>query len=153
MARVLPVIVIAALMIYALADCVMTPRDRVPRGLPKGLWIILILVPVVGPLAWLFMSRMAGSAPYQRGRQGSWNPTSPSNNPRGGIFGRKAKPVAPDDDETFLADLDWQARKAHYERQRRQREAEEEARKKKQREERRRQAEAGEDDESDTSAS
>lgn len=103
-------------MIYALADCALTPRWRVPSGLPKGLWIVLILVPVIGPIAWLVTSRLAG-------------------NPRGdGGLGRarmrRAKPVAPDDNDAFLADLDWQARKAHYERLKREREAaEREARK------------------------
>ena len=115
MARVFPVILIAALLIYALADCIMTPRDRVPRGLPKGLWIVLILVPVIGPVAWLALSRLSGTAPYQCGATPSPAPAAPPKN----FFARKPKPVAPDDDETFLADLDWKARKAHYDRQRR----------------------------------
>lgn len=103
-------------MIYALADCAITPRWRVPSGLPKGLWIVLILVPVIGPIAWLLTSRLAGSAR-----------TDPAfRAPRK----RRARPVAPDDNEAFLADLDWQARKAHYERLKREREAaEREARK------------------------
>ncbi|OKL53945.1 hypothetical protein BSZ39_06775 [Bowdeniella nasicola] len=142
MARVLPIILVVALMIYALVDCAMTPRERVPRGLPKGLWLVLIILPVIGPLAWLFMSRLAGAAPYQSGR-------SPFNRPGGSPFGRKPKPMAPDDDESFLADLDWQARKAHYERQRKEKEAAEAARKEAERKKRReqREKEAHDDDE------
>lgn len=116
MPRILPYIIPVALMIYALADCAITPRWRVPSGLPKGLWIVLILVPVIGPIAWLVTSRLAGNPRTDPGIRA----------PRM----RRARPVAPDDNEAFLADLDWQARKAHYERLKREREAaEREARK------------------------
>ncbi|MDO5701328.1 MAG: PLD nuclease N-terminal domain-containing protein [Bowdeniella nasicola] len=129
MARALPVILVVALFIYALVDCAMTPADRVPRGLAKPLWIVLILVPVIGPVAWLFISRMSGVSPYRRGLTSGWEPARPSR-PR---FTRPRRPVAPDDDESFLADLDWQARKAHFERQRRAAEAAEQEAKKRER--------------------
>ncbi len=111
MPRLLPFILAAALTIYALVDCSLTPRDRIPRGLPKGLWIVLILVPIVGPVAWLLVSRLQGSAAYQ----------GPKANLRGvrPPWGRRMQPVAPDDDAEFLADLDWQMRKAEYDRKKR----------------------------------
>ncbi|MDO5727626.1 MAG: PLDc N-terminal domain-containing protein [Bowdeniella nasicola] len=112
MPRILPYILPVALAIYALADCALTPRWRVPSGLPKGLWIVLILVPVIGPIAWLVTSRLAGHSRTEAIRP-----------PRL----RRQRPVAPDDNEAFLADLDWQARKAHYERLKREREAAEQA--------------------------
>ena len=41
--------------IYALIDIVSTPRQQT-RALPKWLWLLLIvIVPFVGALAWLFL--------------------------------------------------------------------------------------------------
>lgn len=57
MIRVLPALLELALLVFCLVDCVQSDRDRV-RGLPKAVWIVLILlVPVVGPLVWLLAGR------------------------------------------------------------------------------------------------
>ncbi|MFF8830728.1 PLDc N-terminal domain-containing protein [Streptomyces sp. NPDC015131] len=43
---------VAALYLYALADCVRTPAPRV-RVLPKAGWLVLmVLCPVLGAVAW-----------------------------------------------------------------------------------------------------
>ncbi|MDN5558307.1 MAG: PLD nuclease N-terminal domain-containing protein [Ruaniaceae bacterium] len=98
MARILPIVLLLALIIFALVDCIRTPKYEMPPGLPRGAWIaLIILVPVVGAAAWLLVSRFRGIAP-------------------GGALRRPKGPTAPDDDPQFLADLDWQARKAHHER-------------------------------------
>lgn len=54
-----------ALAIFAVADCLLTPRPFV-RALPKPLWILLILVPYVGALLWIFTGR--ATSPYQLDR-------------------------------------------------------------------------------------
>jgi hypothetical protein len=82
------------LAIYALVDLVQTPDEDV-QGLPKLLWVVLIvLVWVIGPAAWL----LAG----KRGRS-----FLPPLTPRaaGGPGGPPSRPLAPDDDPDFLRGL------------------------------------------------
>jgi len=76
--------------IYALVDCWRSTDDEV-RGLPRQAWIIIIvLVWLLGGLAYLFFGRNRG-------------PTALVERPR---------MVAPDDDPDFLRQLDVQRRKA-----------------------------------------
>lgn len=59
MGRVVVGAVIVALVftIYAVVDCALTERYRV-RGLPKPLWVVLVLVlPVIGGLLWFLIGR------------------------------------------------------------------------------------------------
>ena len=80
------VLIPLALSLYALIDCIRTDDAQV-KGLPKVVWVLLIiLVWVVGPLAWIFA-----------GRDRSWELPERQPPPR---------PVAPDDDPDFLRDLD-----------------------------------------------
>ncbi len=82
------------LAIYALVDLVQT-RDEDVQGLPKLIWVVLIvLIWVIGPAAWL----LAG----KRGRS-----ILPNLSPRaaGGPSGPPARPMAPDDDPDFLRGL------------------------------------------------
>ena len=70
------------LSIYALIDCLQTPS---PRNLPKAVWLVLIIfVPVIGPLLWLIYGRVSG------GGWGRWDD----------------EPTGPDDDPSFLKDFD-----------------------------------------------
>jgi phospholipase D-like protein len=80
------------LAVYALVDLVQT-KDEDVQGLPKLVWVLLIvLVWVVGPLAWL----LAGS----RSR------TLPGLRPRaGGLPAPGRHTTAPDDDPDFLRGL------------------------------------------------
>jgi hypothetical protein len=88
MIRLLPWLLTIALTIYAVVDCVQT-NDRDVRGLPKVVWVVLILLfPLVASIAWL----MAGRP--QRPRPGRGGPTHPSGAPRG-----------PDDGPDFLRRL------------------------------------------------
>ena len=82
------------LAIYALVDLVQTPEDDV-QGLPKLAWVALIvLIWVIGPVAWL----VAG----KRGRS-----LLPGLTPRpaGGPRPASGRPLAPDDDPDFLRGL------------------------------------------------
>ena len=94
MLRALMIILPLALAIYALVDLVQTEDERV-QGLPKLAWVALIvLIWVVGPLAWLLGGK--------KGRR--WLPglAARPSGPAGPSGGR---PLAPDDDPDFLRGL------------------------------------------------
>ena len=94
MVRFLPFLISLVLSVYALFSCIQTRSKDVPY-LPKLLWILLIVfVPIVGPIVWLLVSRGQGVVPLSRA------PAAPrSYRPAG-------RPVAPDDDPDFLASLE-----------------------------------------------
>ena len=101
--RYLPVLLWIALLVYCLVDVAQTDGSRVP-ALPKPLWLLLVvLVPFLGPLAWLLAGR-----PVAHGRV------------RTSSGARRAGTRAPDDDPEFLAALARSNRQR--ERERRQRE-------------------------------
>lgn len=92
MIRLLPWLLTIAVTVYAVVDCVQTDDAQV-RGLPKLLWLLLILLfPIVGAIAWFIAGRpqrgTAGRGPSGRG------PTHRPPPPRG-----------PDDDPDFLRRL------------------------------------------------
>lgn len=77
-------IVVVILSVYALVDCALYNRARI-RGLPRWAWIFaILLVPVIGPLLWLFVGRGRSAA---------------------ASAGRGPRPMAPDDDPDFLKGL------------------------------------------------
>jgi hypothetical protein len=77
-------VVLVIITVYALVDCSLLPRERV-RGLPRWAWILVILlVPVIGPVLWLIVGRGRRSATARRASRSS----------------------APDDDPDFLKGLD-----------------------------------------------
>ncbi len=86
-----------ALLVYAVLDVVTTPREQV-RTLPKLLWLVLVVVvPLAGPVGWLLAGR-----PQGRGGR------LPVLGTPGPAARRPAAPTvgsAPDDDEDFLRQL------------------------------------------------
>src|SRR4051794_34564419 len=107
MLRVLPALVEIGLLLYCLIDCIQAP-DGTVRNLPKWGWIVLIiLVPWIGPIAYL----IAGRPRREDARNGA--PWSPPGRP-GGRGGRPAPqaPRGPDDDPDFLRDLNRKRRGA-----------------------------------------
>jgi hypothetical protein len=55
--EILPGFLDVALLIFCVIDCIQSDSSRV-RNLPKIAWIVLILiVPLIGGLAWLFLGR------------------------------------------------------------------------------------------------
>lgn len=97
MARGIIAVLSIALTVFALADCVQTPDEKV-RGLPRWAWIVLIvLIPWVGPITWLFVGkeRFTGTA---------------------GGPARRGGPLAPDEDPDFLRRLDEDIRRERRER-------------------------------------
>jgi hypothetical protein len=93
MVRALFFLVIIGLAVYALAD-IATSDDRARRGIPRGVWLLVALVPVVGAVAWIVSSR-AARAEGGPGGSGGTRPTS-------GGGPRRSGPLAPDDDPEFL---------------------------------------------------
>lgn len=98
--RVLLYGAVLVLSLYALIDCVLTPRPDT-RTLPKWLWIVVIvLIPVLGPVAWLL-----GGRPQRTAVETASTSPAPKPRPRA-----RRGPVAPDDDPAFLrklADDEW----------------------------------------------
>ncbi|MEU4424049.1 PLD nuclease N-terminal domain-containing protein [Actinoplanes sp. NPDC024001] len=88
MARVntLLFLIVVALSVVALIDCLATDRARI-RSFPRGAWAILIMLcPVAGAIAWFRAGRALSAgdihaAPQQRG------------------------PIGPDDDPEFVRQL------------------------------------------------
>lgn len=59
MVRYVPVLIELGLLVYGLIDCLQTESTLV-RVLPKPGWILLIIVlPLIGPVAWLVAGRPA----------------------------------------------------------------------------------------------
>ena len=101
--RIVLIVLVFALTLYALLDCARTPEESMPARMPKFLWIILIvLFPTIGPIAWIIVSRV--KAAEERG--GYVEPTVWSSK-EGTSFRRpqRAQPMAPDDDPEFLRGL------------------------------------------------
>lgn len=94
MVRALFFLVIIGLAVYALSD-IATSDDRARRGIPRGAWLLIALVPVVGAVAWIASSR-AARAEGGSGGSGGARPTG------GGSGPRRSGPLAPDDDPEFL---------------------------------------------------
>jgi hypothetical protein len=91
--RYLPFVIELALLVYCLIDCVQTD---VPRNLSKTTWVfVIILLPVVGGIAWL----VAGRPEHRPARNVPW----PSTQTAGFPEYERPRPTAPDDDPEFLA--------------------------------------------------
>ena len=81
MLRYLPVLLSLGLTVYCTVDVIQTP-ERAVRTLPKIVWLVVVLLlAVVGPLAWLVAGR-------------------PRSGPR--ALQRPPRPRGPDDDPEFL---------------------------------------------------
>jgi hypothetical protein len=108
--RVLLALITVGITIYAFVDCFRCTDEEV-RTLPRPLWMLVTLIPLVGGLAWLVSGRPAVGRPV----------------------GRPVRPLAPDDDPDFLQSLDRSFREHR-------RQAAEEARRRRRTEEAQRQA-------------
>jgi hypothetical protein len=85
---VIAIVAVVVFTIYAVVDCALFDRSRI-RGLPRGWWIVVILlVPIIGGLLWFLVGR---------GRSLRFG--------RGGASGGGRRSNAPDDDPEFLRRL------------------------------------------------
>ncbi|GIG30081.1 PLDc N-terminal domain-containing protein [Cellulomonas marina] len=106
MSRILPALLVVAFTVYCVVDVVQSD-ERSRRGVPAWLWVLLVvLVPVLGGLAWIVSSRSARAGDGGPGGGGGSRPRRPGGRPGGG-----RGPVAPDDDPDFLRRLDEQRRR------------------------------------------
>ena len=91
MLRVLAAIALLVFTVYCVVDAVQS-EDHEVRGLPKILWIVLVLFfPLVGGIAWLIAGRPKSILDVILGDRNS------GSGPRG--------PLGPDDDPDFLRGL------------------------------------------------
>jgi hypothetical protein len=103
MLRYLPYLLLITLWIYAFVDCLGTPEREV-RGLPKVVWLLIILFfgeILLGPLCWLLAGkrRVASAYPqtaYGRAGEGQSEDEQPQ---------KRGQFVAPDDNPEFLRSL------------------------------------------------
>jgi len=109
--RVLLLVLVLAVYIYALVDLATAPSDEV-RLLPRPVWLLVVLlVPVAGPLGWLWLGRPStGDGGDGGGGGGGLRERFPFGG--GGGTDYASGPVAPDDDPDFLRGLDEQRRRA-----------------------------------------
>ncbi|UZN02389.1 PLD nuclease N-terminal domain-containing protein [Cellulomonas sp. S1-8] len=90
MLRYLPLVAVVAFTVYCAFDVLGSDAHR-RRGLPAVAWLLIVLVPVLGGVAWLVAGRGAS--------------------PAGGPGPRRSGPVAPDDDPEFLFRLEQEQRR------------------------------------------
>lgn len=88
--RVVFVALVVFASIYAIVDCLQTDRRRVSI-MPKAVWLLAVLVPVIGPVFWLVAGRSDARSGPRRA------PRGPGRQPPG--------PRGPDDDPDFLRKL------------------------------------------------
>lgn len=81
MGRVLLVFVVVVLLLFAFYDLIATPKDQV-RFTAKPVWFLIILLPIVGPLLWLFFgAKRGGGRPPKRGKNGNGPMRGPDDDP------------------------------------------------------------------------
>ena len=107
MAAVVIALVQILLAVYALVDCLRTEKSDLPGRLPRAFWLLIIIVlPVFGPLAWIVIS-WASKAESPDGRVEI--PRNPLDILRGSSQSSQPQeveiPQAPDDNPDFLLSL------------------------------------------------
>lgn len=109
MPRVLLILAVVGLAVYALVDVWGSEEDE-RGGLPRWLWVLLIvLLPLLGPISWIVVrvsARRSGAGPAAGPGPGGSRPKPPRPGPR-----RPSGPVAPDDDPEFLWRLEQEKRR------------------------------------------
>jgi len=86
----LPVLLVVALTVYCLVNCLQSGEEEV-RTLPRWGWVVVVLVlPLVGGLAYLLAGRPLAAV------------SGPGGGPR--VPGKR-RPQGPDDDDEFLRGL------------------------------------------------
>jgi hypothetical protein len=112
MLRLLPMLLILALALLALIDC-LSRDDNEIRGLPKVLWVLVILLfPLLGSAAWFLAGRpRTAGLPGAGSGRGTGSGFGLRDRWTGGGSGRPGRALAPDDDPEFLRRLDEQRRR------------------------------------------
>ncbi len=96
MLRYVPALLSFALTVYCLVDAFQTDEADM-RNLPKIAWIVLVLlVPVLGPVGWLLAGRPRRNSVSRSQQQRSADHRREQ---------ERRRPRGPDDDPDFLKDL------------------------------------------------
>lgn len=113
--RVVLVLVVIALSIFTLIDCARTDSSSMPSRISKTAWLLLIfLIPVIGPMLWLYFSNQQLFA-----RETTVSSASILDRLKTPHSTKSTGSLAPDDDPEFLARLEAQNRRRAYEQRRR----------------------------------
>lgn len=92
MRYIIPATIAVVVFVYGLIDCLRSEASDV-RTLPKGVWVLLIVVlNVIGVALWFIFGRPQYASAVQRPSSGS-------------AYSGPARSVAPDDDPAFLRNL------------------------------------------------
>lgn len=113
--RYLGFLLLVAVVVYTVTDIINAPDEDL-HGLPRGVWLILvILIPVLGSVVWFVVSingrRTRGEAlggPRSGPRTAPGSAGTPGSGRPGGA---RTGPVAPDDDPEFLWRLEQERRR------------------------------------------
>ncbi|WP_199425013.1 PLD nuclease N-terminal domain-containing protein [Actinotalea solisilvae] len=107
MVRALPYVIPIALALFALIDLSRSSAVERAEIHPLAWAAIIVLLPVVGPVAWILVSRQRAAAARHGGSAGPSGPArpGPARPPR------RSGPVAPDDDPDFLWRLEQERRR------------------------------------------
>ncbi len=90
-------LLLIGLVVYSVVDVLRSEKDE-RIGLPRWVWVVLLLlVPLVGSIVWIAVSRMQRARPQPNGATG--RTLAPA-------------PIAPDDDPEFLWMLEQKRRQA-----------------------------------------
>ncbi|MBM9433551.1 PLD nuclease N-terminal domain-containing protein [Flaviflexus equikiangi] len=104
MPRLIAVIVLVAIVVYAFIVALRMNPKRTPAGINKWVWVIFtILPPIVGSIIFLVANYMMNAKQRPAGGR---QPRGPRPRDRG--------PIAPDDDPEFLKGLEEELRRAQY---------------------------------------
>ncbi|WP_194948390.1 PLD nuclease N-terminal domain-containing protein [Actinomyces trachealis] len=113
--RVVLIVLVIALTLYAVLDCARTPSESLPQPLPKPIWLlVIILFSVVGPVAWIITSRV--KAAEDRGgmvERSVWSSQEGISFQRRGRQPQR-RALGPDDDPEFLRNLEQDIRRRKY---------------------------------------
>lgn len=108
MVRIVLLVAMLALTVYAAADWHCTPDEEMPGKLPKPVWLLIILftatLAAVGPIVWLGLRWVARAEKAQSARAST-----------------PERPTAPDDDPDFLFRLERDIQRKRREDERRKR--------------------------------
>jgi hypothetical protein len=95
--RYVPALLSLALTVYCVIDAFQTDQADM-RNLPKVAWVMLVLLlPVLGPVGWLLAGRPRRNTPLSRSDEQRRSDRGRDRGPR--------RPLGPDDDPDFLKDL------------------------------------------------
>jgi Phospholipase_D-nuclease N-terminal len=95
--RYVPALLSFALTVYCVIDAFQTDEADM-RNLPKVAWVLLVvLLPVLGPVSWLLFGRPTRRSVVSRSQQQHWESQRREQDRR--------RPRGPDDDPDFLKDL------------------------------------------------